>query len=85
MGQTAGSFSLATLERKKLEKFRHKERDARIHNRLSALLWLADGHSAEEVATLLDVCPRTISNWLALYQAGGLDTLCSLEYKGDPG
>ena len=85
MTPTASSFSLATLERKRIEKFRRKERDARIHQRLSALLWLADGHAAEEVAALLDVCPRTITNWLALYQAGGLDRLCSLEYKGDPG
>ena len=85
MTQTASSFSLATLERKKIEKFRRKERDARIHKRLSALLWLADGYATEEVATLLDVCPRTITNWLALYQAGGLDRLCSLEYQGDPG
>ena len=38
-----------------------------------------------EVAELLDVCPRTVRNWLALFQAKGLDALCSLEYKGDPG
>ena len=85
MRQTAGSFSLTTLERKKMEKFRRKQRDARIHKRLSALLWLTDGSAAEEVALLLDVCPPTITNWLALYQAGGLDALCALEYQGDPG
>jgi transposase len=57
----------------------------RIHNRLSALLWLAEGYSTDQVASLLDVCPRTVKNWLALYQGKGLDALCSLEYKGDPG
>jgi transposase len=85
MEQTTSKFSLETLERKKIEKFRRKEKDARIHKRLSALLWLADGYAVEEVATLLDVCPRTIKNWLALYQQGGLDPLRSLEYQGDPG
>jgi len=43
MRQTAGSLSLTTLQRKKMETFRRKQRAARIHKRLSALLWLTDG------------------------------------------
>ncbi len=85
MAQATGAFSMTTLERKRVEKFRRKERDARIHNRLCALLWLADGRTAAEVAALLDVCPRTVTNWLALYRDGGLDALRALDYKGDPG
>jgi transposase len=85
MGQASTGFKLDTLKRKKVEKRRRKEKDARIHKRLSALLWLNDGYSAEQVAGLLDVCPRTVDNWVALFQAEGLDGLCSLEYKGDPG
>ena len=85
MEQTTGQFSLATLLRKKVEKLRRNEKDARIHKRLSALLWLNKGYSAEEVADLLDVCPRTVKNWVALLQTGGLESLCSLDYQGDPG
>jgi len=85
MEQATVQFSLPTLVRKKIEKLRRNERDVRIHNRLSALLWLAEGYSAHEVASLLGVCPRTVNNWLALFQDKGLDALCSLEYKGDPG
>jgi transposase len=85
MGQTSSEFVLDTLLRKKIEKLRRQERDARIHRRLSALLWLAKGHTAEEVADLLDVCPRTVRNWVALFHEQGLEALCSLEYKGDPG
>jgi transposase len=85
MEQTSSQLSLATLERKKIEKFRRKEKDARIHKRLSALLWLADGYPVEEVATLLDVCPRTVHNWVALYRNGGVPLLRSLDYQGDPG
>ena len=85
MEQSTSQLSLETLERKKIEKFRRKEKDARIHKRLSALLWLADGYSVEEVAQLLDVCPRTVQNWLALYRNGGLQLLRSLDYQGDPG
>jgi len=85
MAQTTGGFTLDTLLRKKLEKLRRKEQDVRLHNRLSALLWLGQGWSPEEVAELLGVCPRTVRNWLELYQRGGLEALRSLEYKGDQG
>ena len=85
MGQTTGQFTLGPLVRKKIEKLRREKKDVRIHRRLSALLWLNKGYSAEEVADLLDVCPRTLNNWVALFRAGGLDSLCSLDYKGDPG
>jgi transposase len=85
MERTTGQFSLPTLVRKKIEKLRHNERDARIHKRLSALLWLNKGYSPDEVAHLLDVCPRTVKNWLALFRAGGLGLLCRLDYQGDPG
>jgi transposase len=85
MEQTTGGFTLETLLRKKVEKLRRKEKDARIHRRLSALLWLNKGYSPEEVADLLDVCARTVNNWVALFRDQGLEALCSLEYQGDPG
>jgi transposase len=85
MEQSTGGFSLDTLLRKKIEKRRRETKDARIHRRLSALLWLNKGYSIEEVGELLDVCPRTVHDWLALFQQKGLDGLCTLEYKGDPG
>jgi transposase len=85
MEQAAEPFSLPTLVGKKIEKLRRAERDARIHKRLSALLWLNKGYSADEVAGLLGVCPRTVKNWVALFRVGGLEGLCSLDYRGDPG
>ncbi len=85
MSDGTSCFSLDTLLRKKLEKLRRKENDVRIHNRLSALLWLGQGRTVEDVAQLLGVCPRTVRNWLELYQGGGLDALRTVQYKGDPG
>ena len=85
MTQATVNFTLDTLLRKKVEKLRRQEKDARIHNRLSALLWLGQGRAPEEVAELLGVCPRTVRNWLQLYQRGGLPALRTLEYQGDPG
>jgi transposase len=85
MEPSTGKFTLDTLLRKKIEKRRREAKDARIHKRLSALLWLNKDYPAEEVADLLDVCPRTIHNWVALFREKGLDALCSLQYKGDAG
>jgi len=85
MTRATVGFTLDTLLRKKIEKLRRKEKDIRLHNRLSALLWLGQGRPSEEVAELLGVCPRTIHSWLQLYQRGGLDSLLTLEYNGDPG
>ena len=85
MEQTTGQFSLPTLVRKRIEKRRRSEKDVRIHQRLSALLWLNKGYSVTEVAELLEVCSRTVKNWLALFHQEGLEGLCSLEYRGDTG
>jgi transposase len=85
MTQVPVGFTLDTLTRKKIEKRRRQQKDARLHNRLSALLWLSQGRSPDEVAELLGVCLRTVRNWLQLYQRGGLETLLTLEYQGDPG
>jgi transposase len=85
MAHATGGFPLDTLLRKKIEKLRRKEKDVRVHNRLSALLWLDQGWSLEQVAQLLGVCSRTVHNWLELYQRGGLEVLRTLEYQGDPG
>ncbi len=85
MEQTPSQLSLPTLLRKKIEELRRQEKDARIHKRLSALLWLDQDYSEQHVADLLGVCPRAVQNWVALFQAKGLEALCSLEYRGDPG
>ena len=85
MTHPVAEFTLETLVRKKLEKLRRKEKDVRIHNRLAALLWLDRGHRRDQVAALLDVSPRTVRNWLDLYQRGGLEALCALDYQGDRG
>ena len=85
MTTTTAGFTRDSLARKQLAKVRRREKDARLHNRFSALLWLGQGRTPEEVADLLGVCPRTVRNWLQLYQRGGLEALRHLDYHGDPG
>jgi transposase len=71
MLQQAEPFHLDPKERRKIEQQRRQEKDARIHNRLAALLWLDEGRSPDEVAALLGLHVRTIGNWIKLYQKKG--------------
>jgi transposase len=68
MSGQAVEFKLEPQERRKIEKRRRQEKDARIHKRLAALLWLADGRAISEVASLLDVTAHTVRNWVKLYK-----------------
>src|SRR4051794_18495133 len=64
---------------------RRYAQDKRVANRLSALLWDDDGRTRQEVASLLGVTARQVRNWLRLFRNRGLDALCTLQFKGDPG
>jgi transposase len=66
------------------ERRRHAE-DRRIYQRLSALLWIDEQRTREEVAELLGVSTRQVGQWLRIFRNKGLDELCTLHYKGDPG
>jgi transposase len=73
---------LDTLLRKKLKKRQRQERDVRIWRRLTALLWLDDGITVDEIASRLDLCTKQIRRWLKIFQSQGLDGLCQLHYQG---
>jgi transposase len=76
------SFQLDANLQKQIEKRRRQERDVRIWRRLSALLWLAEGLTAEAVARRLDVSARQVRKWLKTFRNQGLDRLCQLRYQG---
>src|ERR1700676_4711300 len=76
------SFKLDPNLRKKIEKRRREERDARIWRRLSALLWLDEEVTEEEVAQRVGISARQVRKWLKTFRAHGLDVLCELHYKG---
>jgi transposase len=79
------SVSLDAPQRKQIERRRQQTRDYRLAMRLSTVLWRDEGKTASDIAHLLGVCARTVRNWLRLYRKKGLDALCALHYKGDPG
>jgi transposase len=79
------SFSLDAQQRQQINRRRQRTRDYRLAMRLSTVLWHADGRTVSEIAALLGVCERTVRTWLRLYRKKGLQGLCTLHYKGDPG
>ena len=72
-------------QRQEVERRRHQTHDKRIYERLSAVLWVADGKDRFDVAALLGCSVRQVAEWLRIYRNQGLDPLCTLHHKGDPG
>lgn len=81
-------MKVVTLNAKQRQEIRERRRQAgerRIFQRLSALLWIDEGRTREAVAELLGVSSRQVGDWLRIYRNKGLDQLCTLHYRGDPG
>jgi transposase len=76
---------LTAQQRQKIRERRRQADDRRIFQRLSALLWIDEGRTREEVAELLGVSSRQVGDWLRIFRNKGLDELCTLHYRGDPG
>jgi transposase len=76
---------LTTEERKEIERRRKATLDRRVYQRLTAVLAIADEKTREEVAELLGVGLTQLSEWLRVYRNQGLDALCAIHNKGDPG
>jgi transposase len=76
---------LTDEQRKEIERRRKGTLDRRIYQRLTAVLAVAAGKTREEVAELLGMSLSQLGEWLRVYRNEGLDALCTLEYKGDPG
>jgi transposase len=76
---------LTAAEQKEIERRRKGTLDRRIYQRLTAVLAVAAGKSREEVAELLGVSLTQLSEWLRVFRNDGLEALCTLHNKGDPG
>jgi transposase len=76
---------LSPQQRQQVERRRKQTLDRRVYQRLTAILTIAEGKSREEVAHLLGIGLSQLGEWLRVYRNKGLDALCALHYKGDPG
>src|SRR6188508_2518647 len=76
---------LTDEQRKEIERRRKGTLDRRIYQRLTAVLAVAAERTREEVAELLGVSLSQLGEWLRVFRNEGLDALCELHNKGDPG
>lgn len=76
---------LTPEQQKEIAQRRKGTLDRRIYQRLTAVLAVAAGNSREEVAALLGVSLTQLSDWLRVFRNQGLDALCEIHSKGDPG
>jgi transposase len=76
---------LEAVVRQDAERRRRQTHDKRVAQRLSALLWVADGRTQLEVAQLLGVSQRQVRKWLRRFRLHGLDALCTLQHQGGIG
>ena len=79
------TIALTAKQRQEIQQRRRQAGDRRLFQRLSALLWIDEGRTREEVAELLGVTSRQVGDWLRIFRNKGLDELCTLHYRGDPG
>src|SRR6267142_1466477 len=79
------TIQLAPRQRKEISDRRRHAQDRRVFQRLSAVLWSDDGRPRVEIAELVGVSTRQVGQWLRIFRNKGLDELCTLHYRGDPG
>jgi transposase len=76
---------LTPRQRREIERRCKATLDRRVYQRLTAVLAVAKGNSREEAADLLGIGLSQLGEWLRVFRNQGLDALCTLHYKGDPG
>src|SRR3954470_7594052 len=79
------SIDLSAEQRKEIERRRKGSLDRRVYQRLTAVLAVAAGTTREKVAELLGVSLSQLGEWLRVYRNEGLEALCEINNKGDPG
>ena len=79
------ALTLEPQVRQEIERRRRTTHDKRIAQRLSAVLWVAEGRTQHEVADLLGVVERQVRKGLRTDRTKGLEALCTLHHRGDPG
>src|ERR1700710_1310393 len=76
---------LTPEQRREIQQRRKGTLDRRVYQRLTAVLSIAEGKSRDEVAHVLGIGLSQLGEWLRIFRNEGLDALCILHYKGDPG
>jgi transposase len=78
-------YSLPAQELAELRAAHRRTRDKREADRIKAVVLLASGRTAEDVAEALLIDPNTVRNHFKRYRQGGLSGLRQLAYRGSIG
>ena len=79
------NYTLSSDQLDELRSTHRVTRDKREADRIKAVVLLATGWSAEEVAEVLQVDPNTVRNHFKRYQQGGLVELGHVAFRGSEG
>lgn len=63
----------------------HRTTSARVARRVLCILLKAQGRTHAQIADTLFVSINTVTRWVQIYVAAGLEALCRCECDGDPG
>jgi len=69
-------------ELKAIKEKKKEIKEVKIYRRLLFLEMKAENKLNKEISVLLDVSIETLSHWTSLFESGGLDLLCELQYEG---
>ena len=79
------TIELTAEQKKEIERRRKGTLDRRVYQRLTAILAVGAGKTREETAELLGIGLTQLGEWLRVFRNAGLDALCAIHHKGDPG
>ena len=83
-GEKLDRIKLSPEEYQQLLAAEKKYKNAKVYRRIQAFKMLHNGHINTEVAEFFSVDINTISDWIAIYRKGGIESLLSFDYKGRP-
>lgn len=83
-GDKLDRIKLSPDEYKQLLAAEKIHKDSKVYRRIQAFKMLHSGHLNKEVAEFFSVDINTVSDWIALYRKGGIESLLCFDYKGRP-
>lgn len=78
----ATKINLSPEEENQLQKYKKQTRDGKIFRRLLCVEMKNKGYLHDEIASFCGVCRDTLTDWLQLFETGGFEALCNLNYEG---
>lgn len=85
MSKPIRKLKLTEQQLMELEIRYHRTSSARVAQRVLCILLKARGDTHAQIANTLLVSVNTVTRWIQIYVAAGLEALCHWDCEGDPG